>query len=427
MNTRFYNARILTIESFDIASGEVWVEADKITHVGAGKLSEVKWDRQIDCKNNLLMPAFKNGHAHSPMTFLRSLADDMPLKDWLFKRVFPIEAKLTGDDVYWGSVLAVMEYLTSGISAAFDMYFFQRDVIQAFMDTGFRGVFCSAVNSLTADDLQAETLRIEKEYVEWNRLSPLISYQLGFHAEYTTSRPMLEALCGLIKKHKAPAYTHLSEGRGEREDCVARNGMSPTEYLDMLGFYDYGGGAFHAIHLEDYEIDILKKRNVGVITNSACNAKIASGIAPVVKYLERGITVGLGTDGPASNNSLDFFKEMFMTAVLQKIDGWDASKLDALEVLKMATTGSAKIMRLFNCDTLEKGKSADIILIDMAEPNMQPENNIPKNLVYAGSKKNVLLTMVNGKILYENGEFNIGFERGKVYEQVNKTVKRIVN
>ncbi|MEG1791827.1 MAG: amidohydrolase [Clostridia bacterium] len=425
MKIRFYNARILTMETLNIISGEVWVNNDKIILVGAPKNENHIWDREIDCKNNLLMPSFKNGHSHSPMTYLRSLADDVPLQDWLYKKVFPFEAKATGQDVYWGTVLAIMEYLTSGISATFDMYFFERDCIQAFLDTGFRGVFCSGYNSITSS---TETVynQLLTEYDLWNTLSPLVSYQIGFHAEYTTPRPMLEEICKAIHTLKAPSYTHLSEGRGEREDCIKRNGLSPTEYLSSLGFWDYGGGAFHSIHLSDDEIDILKSKNVGVITNSACNAKIASGIAPLTKYLAKGVNVGLGTDGPASNNSLDFFKEMFTCSILQKVETWDASQLDANDVLKMATVGSAKVMRLDNCDTLSVGKQADIILINMNEPNMQPENNIPKNIVYAGSKKNIMMTMVAGKILYENGNFNIGISPEVVYRELNKTTKRIL-
>ena len=426
MNTRFYNARILTMANgFMIEEGELWVRANRIVYIGTGRDKDavenmVKWDREIDCKKNLLMPGFKNAHTHSAMTFLRSYADDLPLLEWLNRQVFPMEAKLTPEDVYHLSKLAIMEYLTSGITANFDMYFFRDQIAKASVDTGFRTVLTNGLN-----DFGGTVEEEEAEYLKFNSYHELISYQLGFHAEYTTNRSLLEGLAALAKKHHAPVYTHNSEGRPEVEQCLERYGMTPTVFLNSLGLFDYGGGGYHCVHRSEADLEIFRDRKMFVVTNPASNAKLASGIAPLQRMMSMGIQLAIGTDGPASNNCLDMFREMFMATSLQKLNLDDASALDANDVLYMATVGGAKAMHLDECDTLAEGKLADLIMIDLHQPNMQPINNITKNLVYSGSKSNVKMTMVNGHILYEDGVFDIGVEPEEIYAIANETIQRM--
>ena len=208
------------------------------------------------------------------------------------------------------------------------------------------------------------------------------------------------------------------------EQCLERNGMTPTAYLDSLGMFDYGGGGFHCVYMTEEDLDIFREKGLSVITNPGSNTKLASGIAPIRRMMEKGINIGIGTDGPASNNCLDMFREMFLTTGLAKLKDMDAAAVDADQVLYMAVAGGAKAMGLDACDTLEEGKLADLILIDLQQPNMQPLNNITKNLVYSGSKQNVKLTMVNGKILYENGEFFVGEAPGQIYEKAQKIIER---
>lgn len=399
MNIRFYNATILTLENgMDLTSGEVWVFDHLIGYVGDSIENNIKWDKEINLAGNLIMPGFKNAHTHSAMTFLRSYADDLPLDKWLNEKVFPMEAKLTDDDIYNYSKIAIQEYLTSGITANFDMYISPDPVIQASIDCGFRTVMVGGLNDFTQS-----VEEIEKCYLKYNGYNDLISYVMGFHAEYTCSRPLLEELADVAKKHQAPVYCHNSETEKEVKECIERYGTTPTVFLDSLGMFDYGGGGYHCVHMSDDDIDIFVKRNMSVVTNPASNLKLASGIAPISKFMDKGINIAIGTDGPASNNCLDMFREMFLTTALAKYRENDASAVDANEVLKMATINGAHAMGLYNCDTLSRGKLADLIVIDMDQPNMQPVNNITKNIVYSGSKLNVLMTMVNGKILYERG------------------------
>ena len=430
MNYRFYNARILTMQTTDILEGELWVQGDRILYVGEGgdaaaicqKLSieSILWDREIDCQGNLLMPGFKNAHTHSAMTFLRSYADDLPLQDWLTKQVFPMEAKLDGEMIYHLTKLAVLEYLTSGITAVFDLYLTPETTAQACVEMGMRCVQVSGVSG--QEGFEASLAKMEERYHTLNQMDPLHSYFIGFHAEYTCSKALLEQVSTMAHKYQAPVFTHLSETKAEVEGCKERYGMSPVKLLNSLGIFDYGGGGYHCVWLDEEDMEIFQKRDLSVVTNPASNAKLASGIAPISEYLKRGINVAIGTDGPASNNCLDMFREMFLVTGLAKLREQDAAAVDALEVLKMATVNGSRAMNLPDTDVLAEGKQADIIMIDLHQPNMQPLNNIPKNLVYSGSKQNVKMTMIRGKILYENGAFTKAYDVEEIYRKANEII-----
>lgn len=421
MNIRLYNARILSMQAGSgIEEGEVWVKGSHIAYTGPRKDTETVWDREIDVKGNVMMPGFKNAHTHSAMTFLRSYADDLPLLDWLDKQVFPMEAKLTPVDMYHLSRLAVMEYVTSGITANFDMYMDPASVAKASADCGFRTVLCGAMNNFS------QSLKEEEQwYKELNSYHELISFSFGAHAEYTTSMELLQGLAGLARKYKAPVYLHNSETREEVEQCIGRYGKTPTALLDSLGLYDYGGGGYHCVHMTEEDLDIFTEKGLYVVTNPGSNTKLASGIAPIRKMMDKGIPIAIGTDGPASNNCLDMFREMFLVTGLAKLKESDAAAVDADEVLKMAVVNGAHAMGLHDCDVLSEGKYADLTVLDLHQPNMQPLNNITKNIVYSGSKQNVVLTMVNGRILYENGVFHIGEEPEDVYARANEIIERI--
>ena len=307
MNIRLYNAQILTMEKDrPIFRGEVWVKDDRIAYIvesdsknqlqpanqlqpkdgmqstnqaqskdgmqstnqaqskgetqsanraqsinreqpNSGKIGKalpvIPWDTEIDCKGNLLMPGFKNAHTHSAMTFLRSFADDVPLQQWLEEKIFPMEAKLSPEDIYHLTRLAVLEYLTAGITAVFDMYLVPGQTAQACMDTGMRCVLTSGLNNFTSSLEQQE-----EEYRKWNKADPLVSYQMGFHSEYTCSRELLEGMAALARRNRAPVYTHLAETVKEVEGCVERYGMTPAVFLDQLGMFEYGGGGGYCVH-----------------------------------------------------------------------------------------------------------------------------------------------------------------------------------
>ena len=425
MNIRLYNAKILTMESEEILEGEIWIQNERILYVGNGndtedvynklKLQSIIWDREIDCEGNILMPGFKNAHTHSAMTVLRSYADDMPLQDWLNKQIFPVEAKMDGEMIYHLTKLAILEYLTSGITSIFDMYLTPETIADACVDMGMRCVQVGGVNNFS----QSVEL-VEEMYQKLNGKNPLLSYVIGFHAEYTCSKELLQKIAGLARKYKAPVYAHISETASEVEECQKRYGMTPPVFLDSLGMFQYGGGGYHCVHMTEADMDVFKRRNLNVVTNPGSNTKLASGIAPISEYLKRGINVAIGTDGPSSNNCLDMFREMFLVTGLAKLREKDASAVNAFEVLKMATVNGAKAMNLLDADVLAEGKLADI-----HQPNMQPIHNIQKNIVYSGSKQNVKMTMIHGRILYENGKFADSIDTDAIYAKANEIKEKI--
>ncbi len=418
---RFKNGRIMSmVNGTEIIPGEVWTDEDKIAFVGTPSDEQLKsaaFDKEYDLDGNLIMPSFKNAHTHSAMTFLRSYADDLPLQQWLFEKIFPMEAKLTGEHIYRLSKLAVMEYLTSGITASFDMYFEPDSYAQANIECGFRTVMCG---SISGDKSNLD--RLDGYMKKFNGLHPLISYRLGFHAEYTADFELMEGMGEMARRYKLPVSVHNSETEKEVYECIEKYGKTPTELFDSLGIYDYGGAGFHCVHMSEHDLEIFRNKGVYAVTCPGSNSKLASGIAPVTKMLEMGVKLAIGTDGPSSNNCLDMFREMFLTTALQKLKNNDAAACPAAEVLKAATVGSAHAMGLDDCDVLAKGKQADLIVIDLKQPNMQPLNSIANNIVYSGSKQNVALTMCAGKVLYENGRFNINADPNEIYAKANEII-----
>lgn len=418
---RFFNGKTLRFGGgMRITEDEVWTDGGSIVHVGPAPEALPAFQRQIDLKGGLLIPGFKNAHTHTAMTFLRSLADDMPLDKWLSEQVWPNEAKLTGEAVYCFTRLGIMEYLSGGITSAFDMYVKNDYYAQACIDSGFRTVICSGLNNFDADPEN-----IEREYLKFNRLHELISYTLGIHAEYTTSMERMEYMSSLAEKFQAPCYMHCAETKSEVEGCIERYGLTPPLLLDRVGLFRYGGGGFHCTWMSDEDLALFARKGLWAVTNPASNLKLASGIAPISRMQRAGVKLAIGTDGAGSNNALDMFREMYLVTALQKYAENDASACPADTVLEMACVGGARAMGLDCCDDIAPGKKADLAVIDLHRPNMQPLNNIGKNLVYAGSKENVRLTMVNGRILYENGEFFIGEEPERIYAQANDFMRRL--
>ena len=415
---RFYNGKVLALKNgLEITDDEVWVDGSEICFVGKGY--DKKADREINLNGKLIMPAFKNAHTHSAMTFARSLADDLPLQPWLYDMIFPLEAKLLPDDIYTLSQLAFLEYLTSGISACFDMYYFPENMAKASQDFGFRTVMTCGLNNF-----KESIPLLEEYYKRYNSYGDLVSYKLGFHAEYTTSIERMKGIAELAEKYEAPGFMHSSETENDGKEGMETHCKTPTALFDELGLFNYGGGAYHSVWLTDEDMETYKKRGVFAVLNSGSNAKLASGTAPVIKMAEKGINIAMGTDGPSSNNALDMFREMHLTAAMQKLAQKDASACDANDIIKWATVGSAHCMGLYDCDIIDTGKKADLTVINLNRPNMQPINNIVKNLVYSGSKENVYMTVVNGRIHNENLEYPESYTE-KIYCEAQKITDRL--
>jgi len=409
--TRIFNAKILQ-KDFSVKDGELCISGGVI----ADKCDCGKCGQEIDACGNLLIPGFKDAHTHSAMTFLRSRADDMPLNDWLTKQVFPQEDKLTAEHIHWFTKLAILEYVSGGITAAFDMYFEPEAVASAAKDAGFRITMCGAVNNFGTT-----TAKLRDFYEKYNKFDPLVAYKLGFHAEYTNSADNIRTIAEMAKTYKAPVYTHMSETKAEVEGCYERHGKSPAVLFEELGVWEYGGGGFHCVHLNDNDIDIMARRGVWAVSNPCSNLKLASGIAPLMKLSRKGVKIALGTDGAASNNALSMFREMYCAVTLQKHLENDAAACPADLALGWAVSGAA--MGLDDCVSLEPGQKADLVMIDLNRPSMRPHNNLVKNIVYSGDASVVKMTMVGGKILYKDGEFFVGDKAEDIIAKCEKLMK----
>ena len=421
MKILFKNARILTMKDENIIEGNLVVKDNRIAYIGNDYQKYGPFEREIDCHKNLLMPGFKNAHAHSAMVFLRGKADDVPLQEWLFDVVFPHEANLQPTDIYYLNKVAYLEYLTSGITAVFDHYFYPTEMARASEEFGMRSLLL-----VMPDEEKYPMDYIFDTYHKFNdRKESLVRIRIGFHAEYTSDDACFDRAKATIEHLKSPFFTHISETEKEVKECVERHHMTPAKYIYEKGLFKYGGGAYHCVHFTDEEAKIFKDNGLYIVTCPCSNAKLASGVAPLMKYYEMGLNIAMGTDGPASNNGLDMFKEMYLAASLNKLECKDARAIPAFEFLKMATVNSAKAMGLDDADVLEEGKLADIIMIDLSQPNMQPLNNIVTNLVYSGNKQNVVLTMIDGKILYENGKFFLKENLEDIYRNAEIVTARL--
>lgn len=421
MKTLLKNAKILKMVTPDIIEGDIVITDNKISYIGNNGDQFGPFDVTRDIKGNVLIPGFKNAHTHSAMTFLRSKTDDHDLQDWLFNNVIPRENFLTEYDVYMLDKIAFLEYLTSGITACFDQYYFPLSTAKAAEEMGMRVVLLGTYNSLYGKK------DLKKIYHDLNDKEGLVRYCFGIHAEYTCPDDELAIMNEVIHEEKTMFFTHISETEKEVNDCIENRGVSPVKFLINKGLYDFGGGGYHCVHFSDEDAELFKKHNLTVVTCPGSNTKLASGVAPIQKYYDLGINIAIGTDGPASNNCLDMFKEMALVFSLSKVSTKDPKSLNAFAILKMATVNGAKAMGLEHNGTLEVGNYADIIEIDLSRPNMQPINIIVNNIVYSGSKDNIKMTMIDGKILYADHEFHINQDIDYIYDECQKITERIDN
>lgn len=422
MKYRLTNARIWSSDRKDVLKGDVLVADGVIVGVGTTDESFVA-DRTVDFENDLLIPGFVNAHAHSAMTVFRSIADDLSLQDWLYTRIFPLEEKLTAKLVYYGTYLSILEMVRSGITTCGDMYFFPEEAQKAYDSAGFRARLILA----TSDAASNPKTAMERAVATFDQLeekSALATPMAGLHAEYTCSEPLLCAMCDFALSKDLPFQIHMSETLTEVGECVSRHGMTPPMFFHKLGIFDIEHcSVAHAVHLDKEDVALMAECGVFPVHNPSSNLKLASGIAPIHSMLNKGIPVALGTDGAASNNSLNFFKEMFLATALQKCVLHDAAIVSAEEVLKMATENGARALGYSDVGLVKEGYRADLVRINTRLPNFLPDHNAVKNLVYSANPENVKMTMIDGKIVYENGVYHTG----KSLEEVSAKLGEILN
>ncbi|MBW2637859.1 MAG: amidohydrolase [Deltaproteobacteria bacterium] len=388
-----------------IESPEIGIRDGEIRFVKGNreKPSSGSAKETIDASGSIVMPGLINTHTHLPMIAFRGLADDLTLMDWLHNHIFPVEAKFVNREmVYHSSLLSMAEMILSGTTTFCDGYFFEDGVAEAALDAGMRGVPCQGFVDFPTSDIPDPEKRVavaEAFIKKWSDASPLINPALFCHAPYTCSPETLSTIKGITGAANVPFLIHLAETKGEVADIEKRYGNTPTRHLHGLGILDELTIAVHCVWLEDEEIQILADCGVRVSHNPESNMKLAAGIAPIPEMLKRGITVGIGTDGSASNNNLDLLTEMDMAANLHKVSSMDPTVMDAKTVLKMATIEGAKVLGLEeHVGSIEVGKRADIIIIDTAKPHLTPIYNPYSHIVYAASGADVSISIIDGKI-----------------------------
>jgi 5-methylthioadenosine/S-adenosylhomocysteine deaminase len=413
---------------FKVTTGDIAIEGNRFLQVGGDGQLPPEWkpDRVIEAKDHLCLPGLINCHTHAAMTMLRSFADDLPLMHWLEKKIWPVEARLTGDDVYWGTLLAIIEMIESGTTTFSDMYFFMDKVAEAVDVSGVRA--CLARGLVGTGDSAAEGLQESRELFEkWNGAAGgRINVWFGPHAPYTCPPDYLDKVLALAQDCHAGIHIHLAETRDEIEQIASEYGQTPVDYLAERGVFRFPVLAAHCVHLTADDIATLAEAGVAVAHNPESNMKLASGIAPIPELLEAGVTVGIGTDGAASNNNLDMFEEMRTAALLHKVNKADPLVLPAAQALAMATRDGASSLMLQELGVLQPGYLADMILVDINQAHLYPRHNLVAHMVYAAQASDVDTVIIDGKIVMEQRKI-LTIDKERVFQEVEERSRRLIS
>lgn len=407
-----------------IKDGAVAVTGDVISAVGrADELRQLfRASESLEITRGLIMPGLVNVHTHAAMSCMRGLADDLPLMTWLTDHIFPVEGNLTGEMVYHASLLSMIEMIKSGTTSFCDMYLFADDVARACVSSGMRGWIGEVLYDFPSPNYGAlaNGFAYVEEIIDRYQEHPLVSVTVDPHAVYTCSPELLCSLKEMAVKHDLRYVIHLSENNDEVAQVTERYGRSPVEHLESLGLLDERVVADHCVVLTENEIDLLAKRGVNVAHCPESNMKLASGVAPVPDLLRAGINVGLGTDGSASNNDVDLFGEMDTAAKLHKVSRLDPTVMTAEETLHMATMGGARVLGAAeDIGSIETGKKADIIMLDMNQPHLTPMYYVPSHLVYAVRGSDVVHTVINGALVMRDRKI-LTIDEKKVMAKINE-------
>jgi 5-methylthioadenosine/S-adenosylhomocysteine deaminase len=401
-----HNAMVLTVNDRDeiFCPGAAAVRGDSIVWVGP----EGSWPfgveprERVDARGGLVMPGLINAHTHAAMTCFRGLADDLPLIVWLNEHIFPAEKKINARLVHWGTLLACAEMILGGTTTFCDMYLFEAEVAKAAREAGMRAVVGEVLYDFPSPNYgpPEQGLAYMRDLIRTWAGDPLISAAIEPHAIYTCSPELLRACNDIAVQHGVPMIIHLSESEDEVRQVRERYGSTPVGHLERLGLLSPHLIADHCVVLSAEDKGLIAERGVRVAHNPESNMKLANGVAPVPDLLALGVPVGLGTDGCASNNNLDMFGEMDTVAKLHKVHRLDPTIMDARTVVRMATRGSARVLGLENqVGSLEPGKKADLICLDLNRPHLTPLYNIYSHLVYAASAADVTLSVINGRVV----------------------------
>lgn len=385
------------------------VEGDRITGIFDAR-PVGKFDRVIDGKNKLLMPALYNCHAHTAMTLFRGYGEDMPLQSWLNDCIFPAEDRLTSEAVYNASMLAIAEMLKNGIVSFSDMYFFSEDTIRAVAETGMKANIARCITCFNPEETKDTDTRLLEALALYNAYhnsyDGRIKMDMSVHAEYTTLPHAVKYVADAAKELGLHMHVHMSETESEHNECMARNGgKTPAQHFAALGVFDVPTVAAHCVWVSDEDVALMAEKGVFAAHNPVSNIKLGSGMMPILKMHRAGVKVVLGTDGAASNNRLDILREMNVAAMLQKGHDRVCDAMKASDIIPLATVNGAMAQGRADCGKLVCGAKADLILLDLDTPNNIPCYAPATSVIYSATGADVRMTMVDGRILYENGQF----------------------
>ncbi|MGM9632523.1 MAG: amidohydrolase [Eubacteriales bacterium] len=407
MKILFENIRIP--EEYGFADEHIYVltDGEYISYIGREKPED--YDRTIDGHGNLLIPGFYNSHCHASMVMFRGYGEDLPLSRWLNEKIFPAEERLNERNVYVSAKYAIAEMLKNGIVSFSDMYMFEDSVAKAVLETGIKANLSRSLVSfgdgatIKGDWRFEESVRWINEYHNAN--GGKLKFDMSIHAEYTNRASYIREVAEYTKEHGLRMQIHASESESEHAECIGRHGKTPIEFLLDTGVLASPTTLAHCVYVTDSDMDIIRENGAFVSHNATSNLKLGSGVARLPKMLEKGVCVSLGTDGAASNNTLDIMREYQLVSILHKGYNRDAEATKAPQMLDLATLNGAKSQGRDDCGKLKVGNRADLVMIDLGAINNKPCFDTYATLSYSANSSNVLMTMVDGEILYRNGEF----------------------
>ena len=421
----YKNANIL-LPDHSVAGGVVGTDGPTISFVGSAPLDGAAWDEIVDLHGALLMPGLVNAHGHGPMTLLRGVGAGLPLQRWLDEAIFPLEAKLTAADVKAGMTWAAMEMLACGTTLVADMYEFHEAGAEALLEVGLKAnLCCVGLDFPWAPGTPSGRLDSCVAFVrDFHDPAGRVVADFCLHSEYLTREPFARAIAEANADLRRPVHLHVSETAKEHEECVARHGCTPTAYFARLGVLDHGGYLAHCVYATDDDFRLMREKGASLVHNPTSNMKLGSGFARIPSALSAGVGVALGTDGCASNDNLDMFEEMHLAYLLHKGVTRDPSVLSASEAIDMATVGGARALGRHDVGAIAVGMRADFCVVSFDSPHMQPAFDVPELLVASAHGSDVVMTVVDGDILYDHGEYPT-IDAGRAEFEFKWSVRRL--
>lgn len=407
-----------------IQETSLYIEGDRIAAIG-DEPAGFSEDKVIDGKDKLVIPGLINCHTHSYMSFMRNVADDLSFMDWLFGTIDPIEQQMTDEDTYWGANLAIIEMMKSGTTCFNDMQMNIHQTTRAVKESGMRAVVCRGLVGSGNDEAGQSRLRQAYEERDAAKDCDRLTFKLGPHAPYTCDDAFLKIVAEEAKKENMGIHTHLSESESEISQIQEKYGCTPIALAEKCGIFDVPAIVAHCVQVTDEDIDILKKKNVSVVTNPASNMKLGNGFAPVARMLEKGVNVCLGTDGAASNNCLNMFHELSLLTLIHKGTGRTPQCISAKEGFRIATINGARALGLEKeIGSIEVGKKADLAILDLNTPSLTPRNNLIAGLSYSANGSEVDTVIINGQVTME-GRKILTMDEALVYHKIQDIIMRM--